>query len=362
MILTIAIIIIAIVAIFLVVDMDGDGVSNIFEMSSGVSFLNSDSDSDGTNAGTEAIIHSEVGNTNWNPFDYFTVFNDNLYFFLYGLTYDGLYRTDGTESGTVLVKTGGAFHITKSINSLFFTSPGELYMSDGTSAGTELLMDINPGGNSYPDNLTAIDDTLYFQADDGTHGRELWIAKPYIIESNFTYSPSNPTNNDIIQFTESSVVNYSNISSYWWDFGDGYYSDLQNPYHQYLTPGTYNVCLTITNEMDGQDTICKTINIALANQAPVADAGGPYNGYIGAPVIFDASGSTDINNDILNYRWDYDNDGSWDTSYSTDPTASHIWNSEHTGTVKVEVFDGEYSDIATTPVTINNAEVLYAAS
>jgi len=40
-----------------------------------------------------------------------------------------------------------------------------------------LVADINVDGQgSYPDELTAVDDTLFFVADDGIHGRELWAS------------------------------------------------------------------------------------------------------------------------------------------------------------------------------------------
>ena len=63
---------------------------------------------------------------------------------------------------------------------LFFTANDgtngrELWKSDGTAAGTVLVKDINPGiAGSNPDNLTAVDDRLFFAANDGTNGDELW--------------------------------------------------------------------------------------------------------------------------------------------------------------------------------------------
>ena len=52
----------------------------------------------------------------------------------------------------------------------------ELYISDGTSAGTVLVSDINPGtAGSSPGQMASLNDGfLYFSADDGVHGRELW--------------------------------------------------------------------------------------------------------------------------------------------------------------------------------------------
>jgi ELWxxDGT repeat protein len=67
---------------------------------------------------------------------------------------------------------------------------GELWVSDGTLAGTHLVQDINPlitcdslGSNpgsgshpcgSKPEHLANVNGTLYFAANDGTHGHELW--------------------------------------------------------------------------------------------------------------------------------------------------------------------------------------------
>ncbi len=51
----------------------------------------------------------------------------------------------------------------------------ELWVSDGTEAGTRLVQDIAPGlASSSPAELTVVNGSLYFSADDGVHGRELW--------------------------------------------------------------------------------------------------------------------------------------------------------------------------------------------
>ena len=59
-----------------------------------------------------------------------------------------------------------------------------------------------------------------------------------------------------IQFTDAS----SGASNYHWSFGDGTFSIQQHPHHVYLTPGTYLVCLVITNNLNTcSDTTCQTV-------------------------------------------------------------------------------------------------------
>jgi ELWxxDGT repeat protein len=51
----------------------------------------------------------------------------------------------------------------------------ELWRTDGSAAGTELVADLCPGVcSSFPHHLTVVGSTLFFRADDGLHGGELW--------------------------------------------------------------------------------------------------------------------------------------------------------------------------------------------
>ncbi len=77
------------------------------------------------------------------------------------------------------IADGAPKNMTAVGNTVFFsateTSHGrELWKSDGTSALTALVADINPLGDSYPSNLCNVNGTLFFAANNGTQGTELW--------------------------------------------------------------------------------------------------------------------------------------------------------------------------------------------
>ena len=101
-----------------------------------------------------------------------------------------LWTSDGFSAGTNIVKdirpgsySSNIRHLTFLNDLLFFSakpySDEELWKSDGTEAGTKLAKNINPGGSSIPDSpyMIAYDNSLFFSANDGTHGYELWMAR-----------------------------------------------------------------------------------------------------------------------------------------------------------------------------------------
>jgi ELWxxDGT repeat protein len=117
---------------------------------------------------------------------------DSIYYFAgHDGDYDNeLWRTNGTPEGTYRVANvnqGGPANpneFTMVGDQLFFLAADDngteqLYKSDGTADGTYMLKNINeePGAvayHSYPARFFVTDDLLYFVANDGVHGAELW--------------------------------------------------------------------------------------------------------------------------------------------------------------------------------------------
>lgn len=92
----------------------------------------------------------------------------------------GLWKSDGTVAGTTLVQAGvnvaGLVHPYPILNNKMYLSVNnELWVTDGTDAGTHIVKDIYPSGNANPQNFIVYHNHIYFTAKDDTHGEELWV-------------------------------------------------------------------------------------------------------------------------------------------------------------------------------------------
>jgi len=159
--------------------------------------------------------------------------------------------------------------------------------------------------------------------------------------ADFTWTPSNPTTSDTIQFTDQSSDPDGTIVSWYWEFGDGNTSSQQNPQHQYADDGTYQVNLTVTDDDGAMASITK--QIIVVNVPPVANFSySPLN-----PTTADAINFTDLSYDsdgsIINWTWNF---GDGAISYEENP--QHQYSDDGTYNVTLVVTD---DDGATATIT-----------
>lgn len=109
----------------------------------------------------------------------------------------------------------------------------------------------------------------YSQTEDYTFTVQANTAPP---TADFTAGADTLTCSGLVRFSDRS----SGAPVTWaWDFGDGSSgSTLQNPQHQYATPGRYTVRLIVTNA-NGTDTLTRTNYINYDAQVPVVAACSP---------------------------------------------------------------------------------------
>jgi ELWxxDGT repeat protein len=122
------------------------------------------------------------------PFN-FTVFNNALYFIASDGVVNKLWKTDGTEAGTIALTEAGGTYTPYGLTSMavwdnFLYFPGvdatygtELWKTDGTVPGTTLVKDINPGAASSDlQYLISVGDKLVFRATTAAAGAEPWVS------------------------------------------------------------------------------------------------------------------------------------------------------------------------------------------
>lgn len=119
----------------------------------------------------------------------------------------------------------------------------------------------------------------------------------------FTYDPLNPLKSDIVQFTDTSTDSDGTVDAWWWDFDDGYFSNLQNPIHCYYTNGAYDVELTVSDNDGSYNITEKTIYVGPVNQPPYQpNTPIPDDGAVDRPITQQLSWSgDDPDGDLVTY-------------------------------------------------------------
>ena len=151
--------------------------------------------------------------------------------------------------------------------------------------------------------------------------------------ADFTAAPTSGDRPLSVAFSDTSA----NAPTFWyWDFGDGIGSFVQDPTHEYETPGTYTVSLTARNA-HGENMTNKTNHITV-NAVPLA-------AFAGDPVFGAAPLSVQFTNLSLfgpdGFVWDFG-----DTGSSTQPDPLHVYAAPGFYTVSLSVSNQWGTDVA----------------
>jgi ELWxxDGT repeat protein len=147
---------------------------------------------DGTTSGTQLAWPAVLPGGLNTSFGELTAVEGTLFFWVSMPPGERLWKSDGTEAGTVQVQDGTAGPVAEGPTSLvssggilfflaFTPAAGtELWRSDGTDAGTYLVRDVEPGPGSALaltfGQLTAVPGGVVFLADTTANGAELWFS------------------------------------------------------------------------------------------------------------------------------------------------------------------------------------------
>lgn len=159
-----------------------------------------------------------------------------------------------------------------------------------------------------------------------------------------------------VQFTGSnSSDSDGTISSYSWDFGDGFTSSAADPLHEFQNDGLFNVRLIATDNGGLTDTAFVLITVnPTSNIRPTAIAEADITtGDAPLTVQFTGSNSSDFDGTISLYLWNFGDGG---TSTSADP--QHIFTTDGAYKVQLIVADnGGLKDTSEVLINVGNPPV-----
>jgi len=131
-----------------------------------------------------------------------------------------------------------------------------------------------------------------------------------------------------------SIDHDGRLTAYAWDFGDGAKAAGPKVTHAYDKSGTYTVTLTVTDDSTTRtQSVSDTLKVRV-NEPPVADAGKDQRVAIGETTFFDGSASSDKDDSISRYEWDFGDGGKGEG-----PKPTHIYGKAGTYDVKLVVTD-----------------------
>ena len=150
----------------------------------------------------------------------------------------------------------------------------------------------------------------------------------------FKASYTSVSNEETVDFNASETTDADNDNmTFGWTFGDGSSAVGKLASHLYTAVGAYNVTLNVS---DGKTTAAgmMAISVYQANRPPVPVLRAtPLVAFLNSTIEFDASGSTDADNDTLEVAWNF-GDGTNGTGLKAGHAYTHMGNYTVVGTVR----------------------------
>jgi subtilisin-like proprotein convertase family protein len=180
-------------------------------------------------------------------------------------------------------------------------------------------------------------------------------------------SPSapQPLSGDVVHFLGTGSTDVETLPAnlvHAWSVDGGPYTTGDSPTFDKSFPkqGTHVVRLRVTDE-DGASAIA-AVSVDVQNRLPSASVAVTAPPAVaGRATTFDASLSDDLDGTIVDYAWDLDDNGSFET-HTTDPTASKTFASRGDQSIHLQVTDddGGVSGVVDLLVAVTDAPVLGA--
>ncbi len=127
-------------------------------------------------------------------------------------------------------------------------------------------------------------------------------------------------------------------------------------YPQQNPPADHDIVaqLQVTDNTGDTAVNSVVVHITTGLVNPVANSGGPYFGGVGVPITLNACASSDSNpgGSIVNYAWDLDGNGTYETDAGGSCTLQHSWDTPYSGQIGLRVTD-DNDRVSTSTATTN---------
>ncbi len=153
------------------------------------------------------------------------------------------------------------------------------------------------------------------------------FAKPTI---SFSSATTSACVNSTIYFTDNCTAGSGTIFSRQWDFGDGTLGNNQNPSHQYVSSGVFNISLKVTNSNGCVESLTKINYINIDNKPTAAFINSTATNCSAPFEVTFQNSSTGTT--ALSYNWNFG-----DGTFSTAINPAHTYSTPGNYTVKLFV-------------------------